>query len=84
MEEGKRKEGRKRETQREKEGEGEFASSSKLRFCTFLKTRRTYCSFLFLEAKLVAYNLEHATMNLVLFDDAVHHVCRSPAGLRVL
>ncbi|CAJ1459802.1 unnamed protein product, partial [Effrenium voratum] len=28
------------------------------------------------EAKLEAYNNEHATMNLVLFDDAVFHVCR--------
>lgn len=28
------------------------------------------------EARLVAYNNEHATMNLVLFDDAVFHVCR--------
>eukprot|EP00439_Symbiodinium_sp_Y106_P047493 s1232_g6.t1 len=28
------------------------------------------------EAKLAAYNTEHATMNLVLFDDAVLHVCR--------
>eukprot|EP00931_Biecheleriopsis_adriatica_P003888 TRINITY_DN10563_c0_g2_i1.p1 TRINITY_DN10563_c0_g2~~TRINITY_DN10563_c0_g2_i1.p1 ORF type:complete len:2985 (-),score=661.93 TRINITY_DN10563_c0_g2_i1:306-8801(-) len=29
-----------------------------------------------LEAKLAAYNNEHAAMNLVLFDDAVLHVCR--------
>ncbi|CAK9041275.1 unnamed protein product [Durusdinium trenchii] len=28
------------------------------------------------EARLAAYNNEHATMNLVLFDDAVFHVCR--------
>lgn len=28
------------------------------------------------EARLAAYNNEHATMNLVLFDDAVLHVCR--------
>ena len=36
-----------------------------------------------IQARLAAYNNEHATMNLVLFDDAILHVCRTSKFFRM-